>query len=67
MDFPTVAKQAREAGASLVLDSDTHAPHDILSRDMARKVVEGAGLPKGYLDVLLENSRFLLKKIGYPL
>ena len=44
-----VARMAGETGAKLVLDSDTHAPHDILTREMARKVVEGAGLPQGCL------------------
>jgi len=62
-----VARRAEEAGARLVLDSDTHAPRDILTLEMARKVVEGAGLPEGSLEVLLENSRLLLKKVGYPL
>lgn len=62
-----VVRQAEEAGAKLVLDSDTHAPHDILTREMARRVVEGAGLPEGSLELLLENSRLLLKKIGYAL
>ncbi|RLB14737.1 MAG: PHP domain-containing protein [Deltaproteobacteria bacterium] len=62
-----VARMAGETGAKLVLDSDTHAPHDILTREMARKVVEGAGLPQGALDSLLENSRLLMKKVGYPL
>jgi putative hydrolase len=59
-----VARQAEKAGAKLILDSDTHAPHDMLTVEMARKVVEGAGLPEGSLDILLENSRFLLEKIG---
>lgn len=62
-----VARRAEEAGAMLVLDSDTHAPHDILTPEMARKVVEGAGLPEGSLQSLLKNSRLLLEKIGYPL
>lgn len=62
-----VARKAEEAGARLVLDSDTHAPHDILTQEMAGKIVKGAGLPEGSLEVLLENSRVLLKKIGYPL
>ncbi|HDZ91383.1 MAG TPA: histidinol phosphate phosphatase domain-containing protein [Deltaproteobacteria bacterium] len=62
-----VARMAGETGAKLVLDSDTHAPHDILTREMARKVVEGAGLPQGALESLLENSRLLMKKVGYPL
>ncbi len=62
-----VAMMARETGADLVLDSDTHAPGDILTREMARKVVEGAGLPVGSLDALMKNSRRLLEKIGHPL
>jgi putative hydrolase len=59
-----VARRAEKAGAKLILDSDTHAPHDILTIEMARKVVEGTGLPEGSLDILLENSRILLEKIG---
>ena len=62
-----VAKVAEKTGAKLVLDSDSHAPRDILTLEMARKVVAGAGLSEGSLEVLLGNSRLLLKKIGYPL
>jgi len=61
-----VAKLAKEAGARLVLDSDGHAPGDFMSKEFARKVVEGAGLPSGALEDLLSNSRLLLKQIGFP-
>lgn len=62
-----VAMLARKTGAQLVLDSDTHAPGDILTKEMARRVAEGAGLPEGSLEGLMQNSRRLLKRIGHPL
>jgi len=62
-----VAKVAIEFGAKLVLNSDGHAPNDLMTQELARKVVEGAGLPKGSLEGLLSNSQLLLEKIGYAL
>jgi putative hydrolase len=62
-----VARIAAETGARLVLNSDSHAPGDLMSRAFAKKVVEGAGLPDDAFEGLLSNSRLLLEKIGYPL
>lgn len=59
-----VAAVARKAGARLVLNSDSHSPGDLLTPDFADKVVRGAGLPKGYHAEMLENSKWLLNKIG---
>lgn len=39
-----VARLARETGARLVLNSDTHAPGDLMDQAMARRVALGAGL-----------------------
>jgi histidinol phosphatase-like PHP family hydrolase len=39
-----VARIAREAGCLLVVDSDAHAPHDILSEQAKFIVAKGAGL-----------------------
>jgi histidinol phosphatase-like PHP family hydrolase len=39
-----VAQIAREAGCQLVVDSDAHAPHDILSEGAKYIVAKGAGL-----------------------
>ncbi len=39
-----VVQTAKDAGARLVLDSDAHAPEDLLSREFALKVARGAGL-----------------------
>ena len=45
-----VAAAAREAGAALVIDSDTHAPSDILEAGWRRRVALGAGLADADLD-----------------
>ena len=39
-----VACVAREAGAKLVLDTDTHTPSDMIDQEMARLVARAAGL-----------------------
>ena len=59
-----VVKQARRAGAKMVLDSDAHAPSDLLTREHAMKVALGAGLGQQDADALLEDSpRQLLSKL----
>ncbi|MBW2064083.1 MAG: histidinol phosphate phosphatase domain-containing protein [Deltaproteobacteria bacterium] len=58
-----VARMAREAGARLVLNSDAHAPGDLMTKAFARKIAQGAGLPPGSLDELLSNSRRLLERV----
>jgi histidinol phosphatase-like PHP family hydrolase len=62
-----VARLAKEFGAGLVIDSDTHSPGDILGETLARKVVMGAGLPLSDFDELLSNARLLIKRAGYRL
>lgn len=39
-----VARVAREAGARLVLNTDTHTPGDMIDQEMARLVARAAGL-----------------------
>ena len=62
-----VAKLAAEAGARMVLNSDSHGPGDFMTEAFARKVTQGAGLPSDSLQHLLSNSRLLLGGIGFPL
>ena len=60
-----VVKVAQEAGARTVLDSDAHAPEDLLTREFAMKVALGAGLDKEEAYALLETSPHeLLAKVG---
>lgn len=39
-----VVRIAKETGASLVVDTDTHAPHDLITDEVALKIAMGAGL-----------------------
>ena len=41
-----VVRLAQASGASLILNSDTHSPEDIVSLNQRERVVEGAGLDK---------------------
>jgi histidinol phosphatase-like PHP family hydrolase len=62
-----VVRMARAAGARMVLDSDAHAPEDLLTREFAMTVALGAGLKHDEAMALLDNGpRDLLAKIGVP-
>jgi histidinol phosphatase-like PHP family hydrolase len=62
-----VARMAEDAGAGLILNSDSHSPGDLMSEEFARKVFEGAGPISISFSSLLSNANKLLEKIGYPL
>jgi len=47
-----VVRMAQAAGASLVVNSDAHAPGDLLSREMVERIVLGAGLDQTALQQL---------------
>lgn len=62
-----VVRTACAAGARIVLDSDAHAPEDLLTPDFAMKVARGAGLNEDEANYLLESAPLeLLKKVGVP-
>ncbi len=51
-----VARVALEAGADLVVDSDAHAPDQLLGIEIARKIAHGAGLPVEGVRRALEDA-----------
>ena len=60
-----VAGVAREVGVPVVIDTDTHAPGDLLDYDTARRVGLGAGLDESEVEeALVKNPRKLLKGNG---
>ncbi len=60
-----VAKVALEVGANLVLDTDTHAPEDIISYETAQRLALGAGIPEKYIfNILRDNPVEILKNKG---
>lgn len=59
-----VARLAQKVGASLVFNTDAHAPDDLISRDSALKIAMGAGLTSGDFERMLENARRILERRG---
>jgi putative hydrolase len=57
-----VAKLAIEAGAQLVLDTDTHEPGDLVEDEQAGRILLGAGLNGEQVDLVFRNSRELAAK-----
>lgn len=58
-----VARWAKEFGARLVLNSDAHSIHDLMTRQFAQEVAHGSGLEDKALEEMLANSRDLIEKI----
>jgi histidinol phosphatase-like PHP family hydrolase len=58
-----VARRAREAKAKLLLNSDAHAPEDLLTAELAAGIVRGAGV-NGVEEILRLNPLELLKARG---
>lgn len=57
-----VVKLARKFDAGLVLNTDTHAPQDLVSKEMAQRVAAGAGMNEKEIDKMFKNSEALVKK-----
>jgi histidinol phosphatase-like PHP family hydrolase len=57
-----VARMALAAGAKLVVNNDAHAPGDLVSLAMARKIALGAGLTEEQFEQCRRNSEELVKK-----
>lgn len=58
-----VASLAKRAGARMLVNTDTHAPGDLISDERAERVALGAGLDKNDFRRMRENAKELVKKI----
>ena len=60
-----VANVAREVGNKLLVDTDTHAPSDLITYDKSYEIALGAGLThEEAMKALADNPRELLKSKG---
>jgi histidinol phosphatase-like PHP family hydrolase len=58
-----VARIALEHGAGLVVNTDTHSPSDLISREMAAKVLLAAGIDSASMESIFKTSEALVEKI----
>ena len=59
-----VARMALEVGASLIVDSDSHAPGDLISRQQAERIARGAGLTDAEIQTLFTNAESLARRLA---
>jgi putative hydrolase len=60
-----VAVTARKHGARLVINTDTHSPGDLVTREFARRVARGAGLSEAETARLFKNAEEIVRKLTF--
>ncbi|MCK5534269.1 histidinol phosphate phosphatase domain-containing protein [bacterium] len=55
-----VAALAKKLQAKLVINTDAHAPEDLISDEQALKIVKEAGLKKNDLEIMWNNAKELI-------
>ncbi len=61
-----VAQYALKHGAKLLVNTDAHAPGDLLKEGFNKTVALSAGIPEEQLhSILVEHPQEILKKLGY--
>ncbi|MBF0275273.1 MAG: histidinol phosphate phosphatase domain-containing protein [Nitrospinae bacterium] len=58
-----VAALAQETGASMIINSDSHAPGDLIDKTYAEKVLKAAGLSDHTIKAVFCNSEALVAKV----
>lgn len=58
-----VVKTARIAGAKLILNTDSHIPENLITKDFAEAVLLGAGLDKKEIKQVFKNSQELAGRL----
>ena len=57
-----VAQKALACGADIVVNTDAHAPEDLITREMACKVLCGAGIAEHIITDVMKKTEKLLEK-----
>jgi putative hydrolase len=57
-----VARAALSLGIPLTINTDAHAPSDLVSREFAARVLLSAGITHDKIDAIFKHARFLVKK-----
>ncbi len=59
-----VARLALEVGASLVVDTDSHSPSDLITRQQAERIARGAGLRSAAIQTLFADAEALARRLA---
>jgi putative hydrolase len=59
-----VARMALEVGASLLVNTDSHSPSDLITRQQAERVARGAGLREPAVQTLFTEAEALARRLA---
>jgi putative hydrolase len=59
-----VAALAREVGAKLIVDTDSHEPGDLITREQAMRIARGAGLSDAEVTALFAGAETLARRLA---
>lgn len=57
-----VAKKALQLGVPLTINTDAHAPSDLITKEFATSVLLGAGIEQSSIEDIFDNARALVSK-----
>lgn len=57
-----VAKLALMYNTKLVINTDSHSPNDLISKDFAFKILKGAGLIESQIDQVFKNMEEIIRR-----
>ena len=56
-----VAKEAMRLGVRLCINTDSHSPLDLITKEFASKILLGSGIENTRLDQIFENSKVIIE------
>ena len=56
-----VAKEAVRLGVRLCINTDSHSPSDLITKEFASKILLGSGIENTRLDQIFENSKVIIE------
>ncbi|MGB9716384.1 MAG: histidinol phosphate phosphatase domain-containing protein [Thermodesulfovibrionales bacterium] len=57
-----VAKEAMKFGVPLCINTDAHSPSDLITKEMAIKILKASGIDGNRIEMLFENSKSIVEK-----
>jgi histidinol phosphatase-like PHP family hydrolase len=57
-----VVKWASTLGVPLTINTDAHAPSDLINMDFARRILLSAGVDEAKVDLVFQNARGLVER-----
>lgn len=58
-----VARLAEKIGTNMIINTDTHAPGDLIDSELAKLVIRGAGLDAGCFEKMQNNATELIASL----